>query len=72
MPNDSRLLFQAFAKKGLSDREALFAILDHFAQLHCFDRDHYAKVTASIREENREMKERVARLEERVATLESR
>ena len=41
MANSSRELFHAFVKKGLTDREALFAILDHFAQLHCFDRDRY-------------------------------
>lgn len=65
MPNDSRTLFQAFQKKGLSDREALFAILDHHAQLHCFDRNHYAQVAEELRAENAQMKELLAALERR-------
>lgn len=72
MPSDSRILFQAFQKKGLSDREALFALFDHYAGLHCFDRDHYAKVTEAMRAENQEQKERIAMLEERISALELR
>ena len=72
MPNDSRILFQTFVKKSLTDRDALFAVLDHFRDLHCFDRDHYAKVTEAMLAENQEMKERIAKLEGRIVALESR
>lgn len=41
MPNDSKTLFQAFTKRGMSDRDAIFAVIDHWNTLHWKDRDRY-------------------------------
>jgi hypothetical protein len=50
MANDSKTLFQSFVRKGLSDRDALFAVIDHFSQLHCFDRDRYDERVRKLEE----------------------
>lgn len=63
MANSSRELFHAFVKKGLTDREALFAILDHYAQLHCFDRDRYDERVKTLEADNAGLKERLSALE---------
>jgi hypothetical protein len=39
MANDSKTLFQSFVKKGMTDREAFFAVIDHFNQQHFYDRN---------------------------------
>jgi hypothetical protein len=56
MSNESRRLYQAFTLKGMSKEDAFFAVLDHFRDLHCFDRDRYA-------EETKQLKARIAKLE---------
>lgn len=65
MANDAKTLFQSFVKKGLSDRDALYAILDHHAQLHCFDRDRYDERVKKLEEQNAELERRLAALEAR-------
>ena len=41
MPSDAKTLWQSFVKKGMSDRDALFAVMDHLAQLGHYDRNRY-------------------------------
>lgn len=55
--NKSKQLFQSFVKKGMTDRDAIFAVIDHFNDLHWHDRDRYD--------------ERIKALESRVAALEA-
>lgn len=41
MANDAKALWQSFVKKGMSDRDALFAVMDHLANLAYYDRNRY-------------------------------
>jgi hypothetical protein len=58
MSNSSKQLFQSFVKKGMSDRDAIFAVIDHLNQLHWYDRDRYH--------------ERIKQLEDKLAALEGK
>lgn len=63
MANDAKTLFQAFLKKGLTDREALFAVLDHHARLHCIDRDRYDERMKVLEDSDVKQNDRLAALE---------
>ena len=41
MANSSADLYAMMLKKGMSKEQAFFAVLDHFHELHCFDRNRY-------------------------------
>lgn len=56
--NSSRTLYQSFLKKDMEKTAAMFAVIDHFTRLHCFDRDRYD--------------ERIKQLEARVSELEKK
>lgn len=56
MQNSSKTLFQAFVKKGMTDRDAIFAVIDHWNTLHWDDRNR-------LTEENKRLKDRLARLD---------
>jgi len=41
MLNDSKTLFQSFTTRGMGDRDAIFAVIDHWNKLHWEDRNRY-------------------------------
>ena len=58
MANGSKQLFEGMRKRGLTDRDAFFAVIDHHFGLILSERDRYHKM--------------VKALEERVNALEAR
>jgi hypothetical protein len=56
MPNSSKLLFQTFVKKGMTDRDAIFAVIDHFNDQHWHDRDAYHKRITELEAEVAKLK----------------
>lgn len=65
MANDSKTLFQVFTKRGMGENDATFAVIDHWNRLHWEDRNRYGALMKALKDENAELKERVAALEAR-------
>lgn len=61
MANSSRSLFESFRAKGKAEREAFFAVIDHYNEQHWHDRNRYG-------EEIRKLKARIDELEQKKAS----
>lgn len=58
MANSCKQLHRAFIKRGMTDRDAFYALIDHFNEQHWHDRNAYHK--------------RIKELEAKVAALEAK
>lgn len=41
MASSSKMRFEMLRKQGMTDRDAMFAMIDHFNEQHWYDRDRY-------------------------------
>ncbi len=66
MANSSRSLFDMFRKKGMPERDAFFAVMDHSNEQHWHDRNRYGDEVKRLTQENKALAERIEKLEGRV------
>lgn len=59
--SNARSAFEMFKSKGMNDREAMFAMIDHFNEQHWHDRNRYV-------DEIKNLKSRIEQLESRNAS----
>lgn len=57
--SNAKLHFEVCKRKGMPDREAFFAVIDHFNSQHWHDRNRYG-------EEIKQLKAEIERLREQV------